>query len=155
MVTVNEAVRLLDSPRWAVVGQGETTLFSRHSLEELVPIFIQSFSNIQAWQGRKTVLYWVMRYARTHPDVVSIGLVALNDRAVMVRSDACAILAYSLREDVIPNLQALLKHNNKTTRADAAAAIDAIVHTNHHLFVDRNHSGKSFWILNETDEPNK
>jgi hypothetical protein len=37
------------------------------------------------------------------------------------------------------------------TPADAVAAIEAILKKNHHLFVDRSHSGKTFWQVNAGD----
>ena len=30
--------------------------------------------------------------------------------------------------------------------------LDAIQHQNHHYFVDTQHSGRSFWVVNETDD---
>jgi hypothetical protein len=38
------------------------------------------------------------------------------------------------------------------TVEDARAAIDAIARKNHHYFVDRTHSGRSFWVVNPEDE---
>lgn len=38
-----------------------------------------------------------------------------------------------------------------TTAEDAAAAIDAIERQNHHLFVDRDHSGRVRWSVNPDD----
>jgi hypothetical protein len=65
---------------------------------------------------------------------------------------ACAILAYSLCEEAIPELEALLRHRSRETRADAAAAIDAIKHQDHNYFVDRDHSGKGGWVIDLEDE---
>jgi hypothetical protein len=47
---------------------------------------------------------------------------------------------------------ALLQHTDARTREDATRALDAIHHQNHHYFVDRAHSGRSFWVVNETDK---
>jgi hypothetical protein len=63
----------------------------------------------------------------------------------MVRKRACSILAYSLRQDAVPHLEHLLCHRDQKTRDDAAAAIDAIKHRNHHYWVDRDQSGRVFW----------
>jgi hypothetical protein len=62
-----------------------------------------------------------------------------------VRGDACGILAYSLRRDLVPKLQPLLEHRDPKTRAKAAAAIDAIERQNHHHFLDGAHTGAVFW----------
>jgi hypothetical protein len=45
----------------------------------------------------------------------------------------------------------LLRHSDADTVADAKAAIDAIRSRNHHYFVDRSHSGRSFWEVNSGD----
>ena len=66
---------------------------------------------------------------------------------------ACEVLAYSLREDTIPFLEPLLQHPSARTRDEAAAAIDAIKHKNHHYYLDRTHSGNAFWVVNPEDDP--
>jgi hypothetical protein len=70
----------------------------------------------------------------------------------MVRYRACGLCAYSLRQEALPSLQSLLSHKDGKTVEDAVAAIEAIEQQNHHLFVDRTHSGRSFWIVNESDQ---
>jgi hypothetical protein len=80
-----------------------------------------------------------------------VGLAALADRSTVVRYRACGLCAYPLRQDALPGLRLLVSHKDKRTSEDAAAAIDAIEQQNHHLFVDREHSGRSFWVINEGD----
>ncbi len=144
--TVDELVHLLDRKppgdlleHWAL-----------HGFESLIPGLIAAFPRVRKWEGRNTILFELIRYARKYPEVVDLAVVALNDSASMVRMQACAILAYSLREDCIPNLESMLKHGNKKTRDYAAAAIDAIKHQNHWL--DLEHAGSSKWIVNPQDE---
>ena len=74
-----------------------------------------------------------------------MGIAAANDRSCAVRHYGCAILAYSLRADALPTLSSLLKHADRRTAEDARAAIDAITNKNHHLFIDRDHSGRVRW----------
>ena len=62
-------------------------------------------------------------------------------------------LAYALRAGALPPLTALLQHTDSRTREDADRAIDAIRNQNHRYFVDRDHSGRSFWVVNEADKP--
>jgi len=66
---------------------------------------------------------------------------------------ALAIIAYSQRRDLLPALLPLLDHRDKKTQADAAAAIDAIEQQNHHYWMDRDHSGRMFWVVNPSDDP--
>ena len=61
-------------------------------------------------------------------------------------------LAYALRADALPALESLLQHADSRTREDAHRAIDAIRNQNHHCFVDRDRSGRSFWVVNEADK---
>ena len=82
----------------------------------------------------------------------ALGRKAIGDKSYMVRYRACMVLAYSLRTEAIPALQPLLQHADTRTREDAARALDAIQHQNHHYFVDTQHSGRSFWVVNEPDD---
>ena len=124
-------------------------------LKALGPIvlsyFLDSYSRMKKWQGRASLVFHAIRFARTHKEAFDLGIKALRDKATLVRYRACGLLAYSLRQDAIPHLQELLNHENKKTREDAKAAISAIRHQNHHYFVDRDHSGRVFWEVNEGD----
>ena len=46
-------------------------------------------------------------------------------------------------------LEALRDHSDARTAEDARAAIDAIRSQNHHYFIDRQHTGRMFWDLDE------
>lgn len=46
---------------------------------------------------------------------------------------------------------ALVFHAIRFARVSEAAYASA---PNHHYFVDTQHSGRSFWVVNETDRPN-
>ena len=123
-----------------------------HGFEALIPGLIAAFPRIKKWEGRNTILFELIPYARKRPDVIELALVGLKDPAYMVRMQACAILAYSLQKDSIPMLERLLKHKNKKTRDDAAAAIDAIKHQNHNYWFDREHTGSPMWTVSAEDE---
>lgn len=137
------------------LGQAQLRLFERHGLEALVPMLVLAYPKIRHGEGRASILFWLPRYARRRSDVIDLARTALADRAYLARSEACGILAYSLRDDVISDLELLLGHAHPETRADATAAIDAIKHKNHHYFVDRKHSGNTFWNVNPGDVPSK
>ena len=77
----------------------------------------------------------------------------MEDRSKTVRMHVCEVLAYSLRHGAIPSLERFLGHPVAETRVTAAAAIDAIHHHNHHFYIDRQHKGTSFWVVNPQDDP--
>lgn len=151
--SVDELVAIYSQGRASDVGHSEPRLFHAFGLEALIPQLIKAFPHIGRSHGRASILFWLVRYARTHPAVVSLAKLALSDRARLVREEACAILAYSLRRDVLPQLVSLQTHPDQKTRAAAAAAVDAISNNNHHYFVDRGHTGSNFWRVNPGDVP--
>lgn len=117
----------------------------------VVPHLAAAFPRFKKWQGRASLVFHSIHYARKSEEAFQLGLAALSDKATVVRYRACGLLAYSLRNDALPALKPLLNHTDKKTAEDAAAAIDAIRHNNHHYFVDRNHTGRAFWQVNEGD----
>jgi hypothetical protein len=119
--------------------------------EQVLPFFEEVFASTKRLEGRRSIAFHSMRYARKSDIAFRIGLAAIEDRSSVVRYRGCCILAYSLRADALPHLKKLLAHSDNKTREDATAAIDAIEHGNHHLFVDRSHSGQSFWEVNPGD----
>jgi hypothetical protein len=86
-----------------------------------------------------------LKSVRKNPDIETVAVGALSDRAYLVREHACAILAASLNPEVLPSLQAAATHADAQTRADVLAAIDAITHGNLDYYVDRQHTGQSHW----------
>jgi hypothetical protein len=117
----------------------------------VAPYLLEAFATARRWQGRTALVFHAIRFARVSEQAYALGVRALADKSYMVRYRACMVLAYSLRADAIPALQPLLHHADARTREDAARALDAIHHQNHHYFVDHAHSGRSFWVVNETD----
>ncbi len=119
--------------------------------EDVVPHLAFGYSKIKKAKGRVACVFYSQRYARTSEVAYQLGVSALADRATLVRYRACGLLAYSLRTDAISHLEVLLQHKDPETVADAKAAIDAIKNKNHHFFIDRDHSGRCFWELNQED----
>jgi hypothetical protein len=143
------AVRRLDTARSA---DGEAAWSVLRPLGgEVVPHLLGAFSTFRTWQGRTALVFHAIRYARGSESAFQIGLLGCRDRSYMVRYRACGLLAYSLRTDALPHLEPLLDHRDQRTVEDASAAIDAIRSHNHHYFVDRDHSGRCFWEVNESD----
>ena len=119
---------------------------------EVVRYLAEAYPKMKKWQGRISLVFHSIRYAKDSEDAFQLGIKALNDRATLVRYRACGLLAYSQRKEAITHLKKLLKHEDNETVADAKAAIDAIKKRNHHYFIDRDHSGKTFWQVTEKDK---
>lgn len=119
--------------------------------ESVVKYLAEAYPKMKKWQGRVSCVFHCIRYARSNQVAYDLGIAALQDRATLVRYRACGLLAYSLREDAIPHLKKLATHTDAQTASDARAAIDAITNKNHHYFVDRHHSGSTFWEVNPED----
>lgn len=117
----------------------------------MVPFLAECFPRTKKTQGRVALVFHAIRFARESHSAFELGVLALSDKATLVRYRACALCAYSLRDDAIPHLKLLLKHSDSKTVADAKAAIDAIRFRNHHYFVDRIHSCGTFWEVNPGD----
>jgi len=118
---------------------------------DVAPYLLEAYPRARRWQGRTALVFHAIRFARVSEAAYALGQQALRDKSYMARYRACMVLAYSLRADAIPALSALLEHIDTRTREDAARAIDAIQHGNHHYFVDTSHSGRSFWVVNDED----
>ncbi|MEZ0243026.1 MAG: hypothetical protein ACAH11_06590, partial [Sphingomonas sp.] len=80
---------------------------------------------------------------------------ALKDKSKLVRYRACGLLAYALRKEAIPALEAMRGDPDWQVRQSAKAAVFAIRERNHHLFIDRAGSGRAFWEVNRDDPPGK
>ncbi len=122
---------------------------------EVVPYLLEAYPKMGKWQGRASLVYHAVKFARVSEDAYQLGVSALGDRARIVRYRACGLVAYSLRKDAIPYLKPLLESDCEETREHAHAAIDAIRAKNHHYFVDRGHTGRAFWVVNKTDKNEK
>jgi hypothetical protein len=134
-----------------VAGEEEAWSKLRHLGVEVVPYLREAYPSLSRWQGRVSLVFHSIRFARVSEEAFQLGLEALNDRATVVRYRACALLAYSLRKDALFALKRLLTHADSKTADNAAAAMNAIRRQNHHLFVDRDGSGNVSWVVNDED----
>ncbi len=151
--TIEEVVAALDDRRAWVTSSNGSKLHGEHGLCALVPLYVEALTRIRNANGRIHIMFWLIPLARRDVRVVEAARERLHDRSAAVRMHACEVLAYSLRDDAIPSLKSLLDHPVAETRATAAAAIDAIRHHNHHFYLDREHKGTSFWVVNPEDDP--
>lgn len=117
-----------------------------HSMgDDLLALLVEAFPQIRKSEGRASIMRYVGKFSRENEVVFGMGIVAVQDRSYAVRHYGCALLAYSLRNEALPTLSALLKHSDQRTVADARAAMDAVKSKNHYFFMDRDHSGKIRW----------
>ena len=151
--SVDEVIRMLDRRNGSEVGANEIRLQKQYGLDNLVGAYVEAFSQIKNWAGRMHIMFWIRRYARSNPSVVEVAKLGLSDRSRIVRTYSCSALAYALDKSSIPDLKTLLDHNDETTRGDAVAAIRAIEMQNHHLWADRQETGKCYWVVNPEDDP--
>lgn len=79
--TVDELVAALDQRRQTDLGMAESRLFKEHGREALVPGFIAAYPRIRNAAGRNSILFWLVRFARKHPDVVELARIALTPNA--------------------------------------------------------------------------
>jgi hypothetical protein len=119
--------------------------------EQVVPYLEEAFPTTKQWQGRLSLVFHSIPFARDSEAAVRLGITALGDRSFMVRWRACGLLAYSQRRDALPALRALFTHADARTVEDAKAAVAAIESKNHHLFVDRQRTGRVFWDVRQSE----
>jgi hypothetical protein len=122
---------------------------SLHQLagSRLPELLLARYRSSQLAGPRSSCVYHATKFARSSDDAVQLGLEALQDRSKVVRYRACGLLAFSQRRSLVDGLRAHVGGFPDTSRADLLAAIDALEQGNHHLFVDREHSGKVKWNI--------
>ena len=109
--------------------------------KDLPDLLLSRYRHAKKWATRSSCVYHAIRYANDSDAAVELALLAINDRAKVVRYRACMLVACSQRKDLLPRLRRLLTDVENDTKADLLAAIDAIESQNHNYFVDRDHSG--------------
>ncbi len=105
--------------------------------EHALPAMVECYPRLTKWQGRNAIVYTAIKYARRSKPSKRLGFMGLKDKSKRVRYHACALAAFSIDPDFLPDLEALLLSPDPDTVADARAAMNAIQNQNHHLFIDR------------------
>lgn len=116
----------------------------RRAGEEAPRLLRQHYHKSRKWQVRVSCVYHAIAYAKHFPEAVELGREALRDRSKPVRYRACMLLAVSLDNESLPSLRDAEKQagQDEETVGNIRAALSAIERQNHHLFVDRDNSGK-------------
>jgi hypothetical protein len=99
------------------------------------------YRQAKKWSIRSSCVYHSVRYARDSDAAVELALLAVRDKAKVVRYRACMLLACSQRMELLPRLRDMLMELPADTKSDLMASIDAIESQNVNYFVDRDHSG--------------
>lgn len=134
----------IEDVREQIVGYGKRALSTMY----------ECFPKLRRWRGRQAVIYTAIKFARVSPVARQLGFLGLEDRSKPVRQHACALAAFSLDATFLPALEHLQATDDAATAAEARAAIDAIEGQNHHLFMDRWHSGRVKWhVMGAEDVP--
>jgi hypothetical protein len=148
-VKIKQLVQALDTVTTSAEESAWTLLAPLGA--EAIPYLSAAYPTFRTWQGRASLVYHSIPYARTSDDAFRLGLAAATDKAKVVRYRAISLLAYAQRSEALPLLRSLLAHPNKETAGDAAAAIDAIEARNHNYFHDRDHSGLLNWNVHRPE----
>ena len=146
---IRQSIDLLDTDRWSEEEVAWAAL--RPLGVDLVPHLREAYGRFRKWQGRTSLVYHAVQFARTSDDAFALGVAALSDRSYMVRYRACALLAYSLRKDALPLLEARTDDPHMLVARSAMAGCNAIKARDHNLFVDWRLSGKSNWVVRPED----
>jgi HEAT repeat protein len=115
----------------------------------LPELLLEKYRSSRLAGPRSSCVYHATKFARASEDAVQLGLEAMNDRSKVVRHRALGLLAYSQRRNLLDHLRTYLNTVDEASRADLLAAMDAHEQGNHHLFVDRERSGKVTWNIAE------
>lgn len=153
-VDLDALVRAVDQKRSSAAEDARERLVP-HGAAILGPA-LNAYPELRNANGRRALVYTAMKFARHHDTAVELGRRALADRAYSVRYFACMLLAYSGRRDTLSDLEQLSSDGDAKSRADAKAAIAAIREGSHHLFLDRNRTGRMrLNILGDPDRPSE
>ena len=118
--------------------------------EKLVPLgrrifpqALEAYPKLRSYMARTGLVYTSIKFALVEEDAVRLALMALGDRSAGVTYYACMLLAVAGKDETILALKELETHRNPDVRADASAAVFAILEKNRNLFIDRNRTGRS------------
>ncbi len=147
---VDDIVQAYDQTVWTpIIDRHYAFVAQAQGLRNLIPVLVQAYGRIRSFKGRKVILHFLLPHVRCVDEVFALGLVALGDRSRDVREDALALIAYALDERALPALAAHARHRDPRDRESAEAAMAAIRAKNHHLFLDRDHSGNANWVVQD------
>ena len=92
--------------------------------ENLPDRLLSRYRLAKQWSVRSSCVYHAVRYAKASDTAVELALLAIKDKAKVVRYRACMLLACSQRKGLLPRLQDLIANTPEDTKADVLAAIE-------------------------------
>lgn len=107
---------------------------------------LDGYASLRRAEARSNVVYLLMDRARDDDGALGLIVDATTDRSRLVRRNAYRALAWSMRREGLPALRAAREQCDERDRADVEAAIAAIEEHDHHLWIDRDRSGRSHWL---------
>jgi hypothetical protein len=117
-----------------------------------VDVLKELYHSSKSRKIRAACIYYCFGQAKSNKSATSLALEALADKSKIVRFRACQLLAYSLNQDILPQLKLTRSTISKDSVEDVDAVVDAIQSQNQNFFRDRTHSGKIFMTLRESDD---
>ena len=120
----------LNTTSWIEINfAGDQLYFLGQNLPNavIVDALVGAYPLVRTWQGRKFIVYHLMRYTRKHDRAYETAIPALNDRSALVIEDACVAIGTSTRNDGLRHLRPLLEHKKPGVQQAAREAIDELM----------------------------
>ena len=110
-------------------AQGEYEAIARLEASGIdVPeLLLRRYQTSRRWSDRALCLRLSSRYAKSEQPAFRLGILALDDRAKIVRQKACLLLAATQRKEAVEHLGKLL--SDPSCREHALSAIHALEQT--------------------------
>lgn len=106
----------------------------------IIPFCKKWYMSSKQAEIRTDMIQFIIRYGRVSDEAKELAIIALKDKSKHVRRMACAVMAYSLDENMIPYLNKIKDHKNTHTQEKAKCAILAIKTKDINNFVKPNHN---------------
>jgi len=133
-----------------IILDGSGSFIERNTLKDLasrgepVPQYLyKCFLISKKAKIRAQCIFYQFSFAQDgNKYALATGIRGLDDRAKIVRYNACKLLAYAQDKSTLVHLKnAKSSEKNSDIVSHIMASIDAIEEGNHNWFVDRDHSG--------------
>lgn len=119
--------------------------------ERNIPFCSQFYDLSRDASVREDMVRFVIRYSRKSSAALELGIRALKDRSKHVKRNGCAVLAYSLNDEMVKHLKPLVSSKDPFVNEKAVAAISAIQNKDINLFVAPTHD--AWHVTEDRKEP--
>lgn len=151
MSTVPDILARLDAEQGSEAVREELV---PHGLDALASM-AETLPTMRSWKARNAVVYTAIKFARKSDLSLETGRLGLQDKSKRVRQTACALAAFSLNPAMLVPLADCSSSSEPDVAEDVRAATHAIEQRNHHLFMDRQGTGRVRWHVwgSDDDDP--